>query len=351
MKVTSFELGSCPSLRGSEVAASHAAIRALAALPRRWQVDLPPFGSAAVSVTGIDFGTVAAEASVLAVVRGRSRGRLAVAGGFAARLIDSALGGRGFFAAARVLGPAEQGVLVALLAPALDAMGAAIDLATPPEAVSGAPAIALRLEGSFGAGTIWLQLPWGEIDDPIDPSRAAHLPIEARIEIASTLLPATALAELAVGDAVVFDGARFAGFAADRTWEIRLATATHAASAQIDLAGALSVAGPFQLTAGPEDRTVAFTQEGSMDATRPTELAMRALADAPIEVVAELARLTLRGDELLGLAPGAVLSMTLDRTRAITLRAGGEPWAEGELVDVDGQLGVRVTRLLTTREP
>jgi flagellar motor switch/type III secretory pathway protein FliN len=28
------------------------------------------------------------------------------------------------------------------------------------------------------------------------------------------------------------------------------------------------------------------------------------------------------------------------------LRAGGEIWAEGELVNVDGELGVRVTRLL-----
>jgi len=75
-------------------------------------------------------------------------------------------------------------------------------------------------------------------------------------------------------------------------------------------------------------------------------MAAKALADAPIEVVAELARLTLRGEEVLGLVPGAVLAVALERTRAITLRAGGEPWAEGELVDVDGQLGVRVTRLL-----
>jgi flagellar motor switch protein FliM len=83
-----------------------------------------------------------------------------------------------------------------------------------------------------------------------------------------------------------------------------------------------------------------------MDVSGPTEKASSVLAAAPIEVVAELARLTLRGDEVLGLAPGVVLTVAADRRQAIVLRVGGEIWAEGELVDVDGQLGVRVTRLL-----
>jgi flagellar motor switch/type III secretory pathway protein FliN len=49
---------------------------------------------------------------------------------------------------------------------------------------------------------------------------------------------------------------------------------------------------------------------------------------------------------VLGLAPGVVLAPAVDRRRAIVLRAGGEPWAEGELVEVEGELAVRVTRLL-----
>ena len=68
------------------------------------------------------------------------------------------------------------------------------------------------------------------------------------------------------------------------------------------------------------------------------------LGAASIEVVAELGRITLRGDELLGLAPGAVLALGAGRT-GISLRVGGEVWAEGEIVDIDGELGVRVTRL------
>ena len=62
------------------------------------------------------------------------------------------------------------------------------------------------------------------------------------------------------------------------------------------------------------------------------------LAAASIEVVAELGRVTLRGDELLGLAPGAVLAVGAGRT-TISLRVGGEVWADGEIVDIDGELG------------
>jgi flagellar motor switch protein FliM len=69
------------------------------------------------------------------------------------------------------------------------------------------------------------------------------------------------------------------------------------------------------------------------------------LAAAPIEVVAELGRITLRGDEILGLAPGAVFSLPGGRG-GVSLRVGGELYAEGEIVDVDGELGVRVLRVV-----
>ena len=68
------------------------------------------------------------------------------------------------------------------------------------------------------------------------------------------------------------------------------------------------------------------------------------LAAASIEVVAELGRISLRGDELLGLAPGAVLALGT-RSTNVVLRVGGEHWADGEIVDIDGELGVRVTRV------
>jgi len=69
------------------------------------------------------------------------------------------------------------------------------------------------------------------------------------------------------------------------------------------------------------------------------------LASAPVEIVAEIGRLTLRGDELAGLVAGGVLSLGPRRTDAIQLRVGGQPWAVGELVTVGDELGVRILKL------
>ena len=299
---------------------------------------------------------------VLAIVRGNARGRLSLAQPFAARLVDAALGGRGVFSAARALGPAERGVLVALLAPLLDAIGWSIDLAPAPESSVGSSghAIAVNVEGPFGAGVLWLDLP--ATRDAVAPpagaasgvlwERASGLPIEARLEIATTHLPAAELARLDLGDALVFDGVAFGAFAPEADWSARLTMGAHAAPLRIDPQGALVLTGDFQLTDAADGRKVGVVKEGkegkeeAMDVTGPTQMATAALAAAPIEIVAELARITLRGEEVLGLAPGVVLTVTADRSRAVLLRAGGEIWAEGELVNVDGELGVRVTRLL-----
>lgn len=328
-------------------------------LPRSWQADLPPFGSAKVAVAGIDRAPLSAEAVVLTILRGNVRGRLSLAQPFAGRLVDAALGGRGVFSAARALGPAERGVLVALLAPLLDAIGWSTDLASAPASTAGTSghAIAVNVDGPFGAGVLWLDLPaTGGVVAPAGGSagglwrqRASGLPVEARLEIATTHLLAAGLARLSIGDALVFDRVGFAAFAPEAEWVARLTIGAHAAPLRIDRQGALVLTGDFQLIDVANERNVGVLDEGkenSMDVTGPTEMATAALAAAPIEIVAELARITLRGEEVLGLAPGVVLTVPVDRTRAVLLRAGGEAWAEGELCNVDGELGVRVTRLL-----
>jgi type III secretion system YscQ/HrcQ family protein len=356
LRTAPFDLRDCPPVPAAEAKATRAVAQKLAALPRAWQAELPPFGAASLVVAGIDRAPTSSEAVVLAILRGSARGRLSLAQPFAARLVDAALGGRGVFSAARALGPAERGVLVALLAPLLDAIGWSTDLAPAPESSVGSSghAIAVNVEGPFGAGVLWLDLP--VTGSPVAPAagsasavlreRASGLPVEAWLEIAATHLPAAELARLALGDALVFDGVDFGAFAPETDWVAQLTMGAHAAPLRIDPHGALVLTGDFQLTDAADGRKVGVVKEESMDVTGPTEMATAALAAAPIEIVAELARITLRGEEVLGLAPGVVLTVTADRRRAVLLRAGGEIWAEGELVNVDGELGVRVTRLL-----
>jgi type III secretion protein Q len=356
LKTAPFDLRACPLVSAAEAQATRAVAQKLAALPRSWQAELPPFGVATLVVAGIDRAPTPSEAIVLAILRGNVRGRLSLGQPFAARLVDAALGGRGAFSAARVLGPAERGVLVALIAPLLDAIGWSTDLAPAPESSVG-HAIAVNVEGPFGAGVLWLDLPasGSAVGPAAGPAsgvwrqRASGLPVEARLEIATTHLSAAELTRLGSGDALVFDGVDFGAFAPQADWVARVTLGAHGAPLRIDPHGALVLTGDFQLTDAADGRKVGVVKEGrekSMDVTGPTQMATAALAAAPIEIVAELARITLRGEEVLGLAPGVVLTVTADRSRAVLLRAGGELWAEGELCNVDGELGVRVTRLL-----
>ena len=60
--------------------------------------------------------------------------------------------------------------------------------------------------------------------------------------------------------------------------------------------------------------------------------------------MAEVGRVTLRGDEVLALQPGSVLSLG-HHGKVVNLVVGGRSWARGELVNVDGELGVRIIEL------
>jgi type III secretion system YscQ/HrcQ family protein len=68
--------------------------------------------------------------------------------------------------------------------------------------------------------------------------------------------------------------------------------------------------------------------------------------DTPIELRAELARFSVTLGELSRLQPGDVLVTGRRIGEHVTLLSGTRALAEGELVDVEGELGVRVLRLL-----
>jgi type III secretion protein Q len=345
--VAPFDLDTCPRVSAREAGATRALLAALGAWPDGWQAELPAVGPARVALAGLVPPGGEGRLS-FAVTSGARAGSLSVDAAFGARLVDAALGGRRVLAAPRALGPAERGVLAGLLAAALDPLGVAVGLAPPPDARSGgaarsiAMALALAIETPTGAGLLALGLEDPARAAPVDEQRlrrqAARLPVVGRVELAATRLRAAEAAALAPGDAVVFDGVAAQGFAAPAPWPGALVIGArgggHAAPIRIEVGGAVTVTGGFR----------AARQEIDMEPTGTVD-ATAVLAAAPIEVVAELGRITLRGDELLGLAPGAVLSLGGGRG-AVALRVGGELYAEGEIVDIDGELGVRVVRVV-----
>jgi flagellar motor switch/type III secretory pathway protein FliN len=67
-------------------------------------------------------------------------------------------------------------------------------------------------------------------------------------------------------------------------------------------------------------------------------------SDAPIELQVEIARFSLSLGELQRLQAGDVLSTGRRIGEHVSLRVGGQAFAEAELVDVEGEVGVRLLR-------
>src|SRR6185312_10925727 len=180
-----------PTVARAEAQATRAASCLLASLPAGWQLDLPPLGGARVEPVGV--APVPDDVVSLVVRRDGSAGRLCVPSALAARWVDRAISGRELFAPARMLGPAERGVLIAVLAPLLDPGGWSFALGTA--APLAEPGIVLRVEAAAGTGSIWLQAP-AVPGRPPYPGRAAGLPIDVGVRLALTTLAAEALADL-----------------------------------------------------------------------------------------------------------------------------------------------------------
>jgi len=338
-----FDRARCPSVRPRVARATRAALRSCAVLPARWQVDLPPLGSATMSFAGFDSDADRPEVVELPVSFAAGRGCVALECAFAARLVDTVLGGAGVFSVARSGGAAERGVLAGVLAPVFDAVGGSLELGafgSRAGARRDTAWVVFRLETAVVSGWLRLAPPAGDAfargaAAEVWRARAALVPVVARVEIAVTGLPAAAIARVSVGDAIVFDGVSSGRFAPDARWDARLRVGSHAAEIVVERGGNLSIAGGFSPVP---------TEERNMSASGSNTDPTTVLAAASIDVVAELGRISLRGDELLGLAPGAVLALGT-RSSNVVLRVGGEHWADGEIVDIDGELGVRVTRI------
>lgn len=65
----------------------------------------------------------------------------------------------------------------------------------------------------------------------------------------------------------------------------------------------------------------------------------------PITLEVELCRVEVPLGELARLEPGAILPLAVDRRGQVTLRAGDRAVAHGELVEVEGAIGVRIAAL------
>jgi type III secretion system YscQ/HrcQ family protein len=373
VRVVDLEPRDLPYVRVRDARALTRAARLLAGLPARLEAPLGELGSIVVAREGVHALEATAGSDgddvVLGLTRAAGAGRLVVDGELARHLVALALGGkrRAGVPLAR-LGLAERGVVAGLAASALQAFGApfSVSLGAPGiGAIASEGGVALALAVTVGPAAGWarVELPesWFAAAPATSVPALGTLEVEARVELARTRLSAGELAGLAAGDAVVFDGEPgLAGGGFERP--VRVVVGTHAARARLADDGRVAfedvlrpsaqeargglVEGFVEDSVGKRGEEEVGMDAQSGDGTAALAVdTVAVLAAAPVEVVAEVGRLVLRGDELAGLGPGTVLTVGRMGASPVALRVGGEVWAEGELVDVEGELGVRVTTL------
>jgi len=161
------------------------------------------------------------------------------------------------------------------------------------------------------------------------PSAWLGLPIALCAHAATVRLTAGELSQLAPGDAVFPD--RTALSHRDGGWY---------GEATLHALGRPN---------GPHARCTLEDRGLRVAAIEPGEQAMidddnpqALVSDAPIELCVEMARFTLRLEDVLGLRAGEVLHTGRAIGERVVLTANGRAVARGELVDLEGDIGVRI---------
>lgn len=178
--------------------------------------------------------------------------------------------------------------------------------------------------------------------------RTTDLEIPFTIELARTTLRAADWTRARRGDAVVFD--EQPSRAEQEEWPGWVRCGDHAAEILIARDGRARMVGAFRprsLGRPVQERHDAHdTRCGEPMSNESEALSITMLAAAPIELIAEIGRFVLRADEVTALRAGSLLPVGPLRRNIVSLKVGEREWAQGELVDVEGQLGVRLTAII-----
>ncbi len=278
-------------------------------------------------------------AAVLLETHDGRRAALLLSVPLASILVDRALGGdgKGLEAASGPLGELERGVLAYVVARWLSAADgelrvAAVLTRSPAliEALGDGELVRWPLDIALGAAqrmTAALLAP----ARPLPRARTAQIPswawqIETELVLSRgvAFLSARELAELSRGDIVLPDHDAIELAGPRISWRARIEdSALHLESEE------------WRAPRCAHGETKMNDADGSLEK----------VADTPITLTLELARFVLTLEELARLAPGEVLSTGRAIGERVTLRANEKIVAHGELVDVDGEIGVRILEL------
>lgn len=169
-------------------------------------------------------------------------------------------------------------------------------------------------------------------------------PLQLNVVAAASISTRGQLASLETGDA----------WMPAEGWSVELST-NNALNGEVSLMTPLSDQGlPAHLHSDGKivlgkGMTQSEQPQESTDADASDDVA-QALADAPVVVRVEVGAVTLRAREWANARPGDVLTTGQRIAERVSLRVSGIEVARGELVDVEGQVGVRIHEILAAKD-
>jgi type III secretion protein Q len=239
-------------------------------------------------------------------------------------LVDALAGGPGGHAAATALTPVEAAAFELLVLEALDGACAVPEveaalaprLSRRPVEPPAALAVELDVSAPGASGRARLLLPPAAVRAVAGPPPTAGPALALRVAVSvrsgRAAVSAGELAALAAGDVLLLDPPA-------------------AGDGALVLPGGARLRGRYEPDGFHVEEPALTTSERN--------------ALVPILLEIELARVEIPLGELARLEPGAVLPLNLDRRGLVTLRVGERALGRGELVDVEGSVGVRVHAL------
>jgi type III secretion protein Q len=288
----------------------------------------------------------------LALERPGARLAIELEPGAALAIVDRVLGGEGVAPPGpALLSATEQGVLAFVAARVLEGSGfALVDVVTTRDGLAawlgeGACAwwaLGLRLGARVSGARLWA--PSRTLDGATAPPHAlpdtlGDVGVRLRACVGRARLSAGEVAGLEVGDVILPDELLAERGTEGARWsEARLSARGGAIVVALGREGEGWCVRAVHGARGAEAATVVEDAMSDAEAVRTEEL-----SEVPVELALELGRIELRVRELAALVPGRVISARIPVGREVELRAGDRVVARGELVDIDGELGVRLT--------
>jgi flagellar motor switch/type III secretory pathway protein FliN len=307
-------------------------------------MTLAPFGDLSLAFSDVSPAVPpAASDALFRLRRGAEHAWIIVDGLAGLRTVAAVLGLPGPRLLRR-MSATERGVLASVVASALRAAPGTSMTAAMTFEWSGAGLARLRVSADsalvreqvfIDVPPSWIPLEAGDDDLPAAMQRR-DLRVRATLELARTTISAADWSTAGVSDAVVFDAPHPTG-----TLRADLLIGDHVARTAITGAGQACLDHELR----PRDRP-----RSPMPHDHTQNINRDVLAAAPIEIVAELGRAVLRADEVMTLGPGSVVTFGAVAPALVELRVGDQRWATGELVNVEGQLGVRLLAVATTSD-